>query len=273
MNSEKLGLVLEGGGVKGAFEAGALKALYDKGIKFDAVAGTSIGAVNGAYLAQGGIDMLVDMWVALQPEKLYELTPRLKSMLADKNIRVLELFKEIKKSFGSIRVFFKRSAVKARANFRLEFDEEAIRNSAMDFGLVVFNVSNMSPGELMKDEIKDGELVDYIMASATYPVFPPYIIDGNKYIDGGVYDNMPVNLLARHGYDKLLCIRTNTDDKRPKRKQERDNLLKYVLSPKEDLGHGMLFSNDKQLRYIELGYAAATEALDGELGKFLETRG
>ena len=50
----KKGLVLEGGGAKGAFQCGAIKALYDNGYTFDGVAGTSIGAINAAILAQDG---------------------------------------------------------------------------------------------------------------------------------------------------------------------------------------------------------------------------
>ena len=49
------GLVLEGGGTKGAYQIGAYKALRDLGIKFQGVAGTSIGALNGAYIIQNDI--------------------------------------------------------------------------------------------------------------------------------------------------------------------------------------------------------------------------
>ena len=48
-----LGLVLEGGGAKGSYHAGAIKALHESGYSFDGVMGTSIGAINGAIVAQG----------------------------------------------------------------------------------------------------------------------------------------------------------------------------------------------------------------------------
>ena len=51
------GLVLEGGGTKGAYQIGAYKALRDLGIEFQGVAGTSIGALNGAYIIQNDIEM------------------------------------------------------------------------------------------------------------------------------------------------------------------------------------------------------------------------
>lgn len=59
----KIGLCLEGGGAKGSYQAGVLKALYDNGIKnFDSISGTSIGAVNGYFLFTGNIEKMADMW-------------------------------------------------------------------------------------------------------------------------------------------------------------------------------------------------------------------
>ena len=59
---EKIGLVLEGGGSKGAYQVGVLKALLENGYRFDAVTGTSIGALNGAIPAQEGPDTLEEIW-------------------------------------------------------------------------------------------------------------------------------------------------------------------------------------------------------------------
>ncbi|MBQ1436211.1 MAG: patatin-like phospholipase family protein, partial [Clostridia bacterium] len=65
------GLILEGGGGKGAFHIGALKALYEAGYDFDFVAGTSIGAMNGALIAQNDFDVAVDWWEKLDTDKLF----------------------------------------------------------------------------------------------------------------------------------------------------------------------------------------------------------
>ena len=60
--SKNVGLVLEGGGVKGAYELGALIALIEKGYTFSAITGTSIGALNGAVMASQGIEKLAEYW-------------------------------------------------------------------------------------------------------------------------------------------------------------------------------------------------------------------
>ncbi|HYZ15781.1 MAG TPA: patatin-like phospholipase family protein [Candidatus Acidoferrum sp.] len=55
-------LVLTGGGARGAYQAGAIQGLHDRGERFDLICGTSIGAVNGALLAQGDLDILTELW-------------------------------------------------------------------------------------------------------------------------------------------------------------------------------------------------------------------
>ena len=57
-----LGLVLEGGGARGAFQIGAFQALNEKGFRFDGIVGTSIGAINGALLAQGDFELAQAWW-------------------------------------------------------------------------------------------------------------------------------------------------------------------------------------------------------------------
>ena len=56
------GLVLEGGGTKGAYQIGAYKALRELGIEFQGVTGTSIGALNGAFIIQNDIEVMEDIW-------------------------------------------------------------------------------------------------------------------------------------------------------------------------------------------------------------------
>lgn len=67
------GLVLEGGGAKGAWQFGALKALHEKGVKFNYVAGTSVGALNGALWAAGRLDLGNELWGDIRRSKVFKL--------------------------------------------------------------------------------------------------------------------------------------------------------------------------------------------------------
>ena len=65
------GLVLEGGGAKGAYEAGAIKALQKKKIYFDGVSGTSIGAINAAFYAERNLTGLYKLWESTDSSELF----------------------------------------------------------------------------------------------------------------------------------------------------------------------------------------------------------
>lgn len=95
------------------------------------------------------------------------------------------------------------------------------------------------------------------MASACFPIFPPKQIDGKKFIDGGVYDNMPINLLARTGCKKMIAVRTNPDSKQPKRRIEQSDLDILYITPSANLGRAMAFSPERIENLKQLGYADA----------------
>ena len=68
------GLVLEGGGAKGAYHIGVSKALVEIGIEIGGVAGTSVGALNGAMIVQGELDKAYEVWQNINPSQIMNLT-------------------------------------------------------------------------------------------------------------------------------------------------------------------------------------------------------
>ena len=60
--TKEYGLVLDGGGARGAYQIGAWKALVEAGVKFNAVAGTSVGALNGALICMGDVEKAESFW-------------------------------------------------------------------------------------------------------------------------------------------------------------------------------------------------------------------
>lgn len=69
----KYSLVLEGGGAKGAYQIGVVKALREAGFEFDAITGTSIGAINAAYLVQGNFDEIYKLWKTLSFSEIFDV--------------------------------------------------------------------------------------------------------------------------------------------------------------------------------------------------------
>lgn len=267
---EKIGLVLEGGGVKGAYQVGALRAIEEYGFHFDGVVGTSIGAVNGAVYIEGGYSGLYGMWKEIDTDTIYPIDMKYLNNLKEKDL-TLDTLVYVGKCVFSMREILKQTHEKCSGFLRLLVTEEDLRNSPIDYGCVTYDLSDRKPIEIMKEDVPEGKLVDYIIASASYPALPAKVIDNKKYIDGGVWDNMPVNLIARHGYKKILVIRTNVKEKQPKRKFEfgDDVEVRYII-PKTNLGQAMAFSQSKVVPFMAKGYGDAIVELDNGLADFLK---
>lgn len=258
--SKNIGLVLEGGGVKGAYELGALIALTEKGYTFSAVTGTSIGALNGAVMASQGIEKLAAYWEEAKYCPVFDFDDDTVARFRQKDFD-LDLIIATGKKLLSAREIIRQSYEHTLDFVYNRLSEEEIRSSDIDFGCVTYNISDMEPFEAMKKDIPEGKLIDYIVASACFPIFPPKQIDGKKFIDGGVYDNMPINLLARTGCKKMVVVRTNPESKQPKRRIERDDLDILYIIPSSNLGRAMAFSPERIENLKQLGYADAMRIL------------
>lgn len=158
----KTGLALSGGGARGISHLGAIKALQEYGYTFDIVAGTSIGAIAGCLICDGHA-----------PEEILTmLTPaRIKTFIKTDISRHNLLKMEGARNFLS-------EVLRA----------ENIEDLTIPFIPVATN--------LIKGEthcFRKGNLIDAVIASASIPViFPPVEIDGERFIDGGVLNNLPV---------------------------------------------------------------------------------
>ena len=258
--TKSVGLVLEGGGVKGAYELGALIALTEKGYSFHAVTGTSIGALNGAVMASQGIEKLAEYWEEAKYCPVFDFDDDMVARFRQKDFD-LDLIIATGKKLLSAREIIRQSYEHTLKFVYDRLKEDEIRSSAIDFGCVTYNISDMEPFEAMKKDIPEGKLIDYIVASACFPIFPPKQIDGKKFIDGGVYDNMPINLLARTGCRKMIVVRTNPVSKQPKRRIEQPDLNIFYITPSANLGRAMAFSPERIENLKQLGYADAARAI------------
>ena len=257
------GLVLEGGGAKGAYHIGAYKALMEEGIEVGGIAGTSVGALNGAMIAQGDYEKAYEIWNEISYSKVIvandEEIERLKQMRLDKEDIFLlkEKIKEILHGKGL--------DITPLKNLILEsIDEDKIRSSGKDFGIVTVSLTDLKPLEIYIEDIPSGKLAEYIMASAYLPVFKKEKIDGKRFIDGAIYNNLPVNLLIEKGYKDLILVRTNGIGYARKFNLEGLNII--TISPNEDLGRILDFDIETVRYNIRLGYFDGLKALRGLKG-------
>lgn len=183
------GLALGGGGSRGSYEIGVLKALQELNIEIGAITGTSIGAINAAAYLMNDFALMEEIWMSLNRDSLIKF----ESQLVPEVIRqrgfdfeiLLSLLHEI-------------------------LDEETIRKHPTDLGIVTYNLTARKPVVLFKEEIPQGKLIDYVAASANHPSFQRLLIDGDAYIDGAVFDNIPVRPLYDRGYTEIIAVNLHT---------------------------------------------------------------
>ncbi len=245
------GLVLEGGGAKGAYHIGVYRALMELGFEFSGITGTSIGALNGAMIAQGDYDRAYKLWSELEPGELFQLDgDRVEEILNKEidreNMRyILQKLKDIIKNRGL--------EVKGiKQTIEENIDEDKLRESSVEFGMVTFSLSDMKPLELFLEDIPRGSVTEYLLASSYLPAFRMEKVDDRYFLDGGFYDNLPINLLLKKNYEEIVAVRTFSRGRiRPVKEKEVD--VDYI-KPDEDLG-GVLEFTPRRIEYnIELGY-------------------
>ena len=253
-----LGLVLEGGGARGAFQIGAFQALNEKGFRFDGVAGTSIGAINGALLAQGDFELALAWWRRLNVNMLFdthdERLDRLLSLEFDRDTLsyIATAARELVEKRGL-------DTAPIRRLLNLVINEPKLRAMNTDFGIVTVNLTDLKHAELFKEDIPRGKLVDYLMASANLPVFRLEPLDGKVFIDGGFYDNCPLNMLARRGYTQLVAVRTLSLGR--SRKFEYPQVQVLTIRPAESLGPILGFDPKYTQKNLKMGYRDAMRAI------------
>ena len=189
-----IGMALSGGGAKGFAHLGALQALEEKGIRPDIIAGTSAGAVVGAFYACG-----------FKPKEILKIF--LEHDLRD--FVSLTLPKEALLKYDGFRKFLEEKLPVKR------FEELKIPFYAI--------ATDFDKGECKV--FTEGELVPKVMASCTIPiVFKPIMIDGVRYVDGGLFKNFPVTPI------RDLCRKVIGVNVCPKQMEEyEDNILRVAI--------------------------------------------
>ncbi len=251
----KYGLALEGGGAKGAYQIGVVKALIDNGYEFEAVVGTSIGALNAAMVVQDRIDDAIDLWSNISYKKMFNVDDKKVSSALSAKID-LEIVKYFSSKFGQILKNGGISTENIRKILVDNVDEKKVRKSKMKFGLVTVCLSDKEVKQVFIDEIPKGELIDYLMATSSLPVFKRAKIDNKSYLDGGVYDNCPVEMLEKKGIKNVIAIRNY------KRMRIRNykNIIKkndinlYMVEPVDNLPGILKFDSKNTNELLRLGY-------------------
>lgn len=186
----KIGLVLEGGGMRGLFSAGVLDALLElKELSVNGIVAVSSGALFGVN------------YVSKQKERAVRYN---KKYADDK--RYMGLYSwittgnAVNKDFAFYEVPYKLDV----------FDNEKFKKAETDFYVVMTNIESGKPEYVL---IKDVfEQMEYLRATSALPFASEIIeINGKKYLDGGISDSIPIDFCETLGYDKIIAVLTRPE--------------------------------------------------------------
>jgi NTE family protein len=196
-------LVLAGGGTRGALQVGMLQVLTEHGFVPDRIYGSSVGAVNGAAFAgdptREGVQRMTEIWRGLTRESVYPQG----------------------RLHGPWLYFQQRDSVFVNSGLR-KVIEEGIGFERLEDAVIPIEVVATSLTDGGERWFTYGPAADAVLASSAVPaIFPPVEIDEERYIDGGVVNNVPIRRAIDGGATRivvLLCappVYTPASPKRP----------------------------------------------------------
>ena len=205
MNNKNIGLVLEGGAMRGLFTAGVIDVLMENGIEFPAFVGVSAGAAFGCNYKSRQIGR------ALRYNKRFCRDPR---------------YCSFRSLFKTGDVFGAQFCYHEVPNTLDPFDGKAFNENPMAFYLVASDVETGTPF-YKKIDHADDTAYEWIRASASMPIVSRVVeLDGKKFLDGGVTDSIPLAFMERQ-YDRNVVVLTRPRDYQ---KQPASKLWLYRLT-------------------------------------------
>ena len=282
-NTRKQGLVLEGGAMRGLFTAGVMDVLMENGIVFDGIVGVSAGAAFGCNYKSGQIGRV------LRYNTTYCQDWRYCS------------FRSLIKTGDLYGADFCYHELPEQLDL---FDDEAFQKNPADFYAVC---TDCESGEPVYKKIQSAQYNDleWIRASASMPLVSRIVdINGQKLLDGGIADSIPLRFMENSGYANNVVVLTQPRSYRKKknsllplmklalkkypkvvdamarrhinynetldyiRKQEQEGKV-FVISPDEKLDIGRTEKDPDKLREVYAIGRKAAEAKLGELKRFL----
>lgn len=261
--TKEYGLVLDGGGARGAYQIGAWKALREAGVHINAVAGTSVGALNGALICMGDLEKAEKIWSEMTFSRVMDVDDVWMERLFQGEQRLADILPEIRRILAEGGV----DVTPLRRLIHETVDEKKIRESGIEFCMTTFSLSEFRKLELSISDIPEGRLEDFLLASAYLIGFRNEKLEGRRYLDGGLADNVPVAPLVERGYKDIIEIRIYGPGREPRVKLPEDAEI-YRIGPRVRLGSILEFDGRRSRQNMKIGYYDAKRMLYGSRESF-----
>lgn len=250
----KKALVLAGGGTRGSYENGAVHALRRLGKDdWNLVCGTSIGALNAVLVVQKDYQAMDDMWHHLSQDQIINggipIDMDLSEMISERADIQKFVHRFLKEKGADISPLIQRITDM--------YHPERFFASDIDFGCVVAKHRTKEPIYVTKEMMKEDGLDWLISTASAYPAFPVHSFKGGEYIDGGYFDNLPIDEALQLGADEIIAIDLNSEPQHPNF-MDRPGIT-YIF-PRIETGSFLQFDPQVVQRLEVAGYYDAMKA-------------
>ena len=261
--TKEYGLVLEGGGAKGAYQIGAWKALKEANIRIKGIAGTSVGALNGALICMGDLEKAESLWENISYSQIMSVDDKIMEDIFKQKKISRDALKDMMDyiSDGGVDITPLKELIAECV------DEEKIQNSPMDLYIHTFSVDEMRELNVDLKEIEPELIKDFLLASSyIFPIFKSEKLHGKTYIDGGAINNVPVDTLIEKEYKDIIIVRIFGIGREKKVKIPEDTTI-YTIAPTVSLGSILDFNPKRSKMHLKRGYFDTMRVLYGLAGK------
>lgn len=261
-------IALGGGGAKGAYEVGVWRSLLEEGLKYNAVSGTSVGALNGALMAMRDVDECEKLWSEIRYSKVMDVDDEDMKRIYSGKIKPTEFRPLVRKVINVVRSggF---DVTPLRNLLRQHIDPQRIKTSDVAFYAMTYSLTDKKPVEIDVRALPEEEICDMLLASAYFPAFKNEpLVGGKRYTDGGVVDSLPVNSLLDHGFTDVIAIRLTGGFGRERHVRPPKGSSVSYIQPTRKLGSTLNFTTEQSSYNYKLGYYDAKRFAYGLFGEY-----
>lgn len=265
---KEYGIVLEGGGAKGAYQIGAWKALKEAGVKIKGIAGASVGSLNGALICMDDLELAEKIWGNIEYSQVMNVSDDMIRALKKKDFKSLNFQSLLNNGLQVIKDGgFDIEPLKNLIG-EVVGDESKIRSSNCDFYAMTYSVDDLKEIAVDVKAAEPGTIKDMLLASAYFLAFKNEKLGGKRYMDGGGFNNVPLDVLMDKGYEDLIVIRIygwGFDSEKVVKIPE--NVTVHHIAPRQNLGGILEFDKKQAKKNMVLGYYDAKRFLYGLSGR------
>lgn len=249
MSNEKIGLVLAGGGGKGAYEIGVFKYLHEVGLdsKFSVISGTSVGGLNAVLFALGDYELAEKIWLTEIDDKILDFESS---------------------SYREGALFSRNGLVQIMDKY---IDLKQLKKSGKNVFVTCLNTKTLEAEYINLNDHWESRIRRYLLATSAIPlIFQNEKIRKGEYVDGGFADNVPLKPLLGEGCSRALVVILNNN-------YHVDfsgyDIKTQKIYPSRDLGgfDGTLdFTPQTAMSLIQLGYDDCKKIYSLQIKELLE---